>query len=157
MPWRRARSWYLATLGDSLLVFLGAISASFFIDCLGVEKVRCSGPGMRKIACWRAKSRGRILQVAQAPKRGCAKTLVTSRDKQTPITVQGPLEAVLDVVGMRRSPSHAINQQYVKVGLLLLHGVGQRTIASSGRASLKVAAGNSKRRRGKAVSDGLIK
>jgi hypothetical protein len=157
MPWRRARSWYLATLGDSLLVFLGAISASFFIDCLGVEKVRCSGPGMRKIACWRAKSRGRILQVAQAPKRENAKALMFSLGKHAPITVQGPLEAVLVVVGMRRSPSHAINQQHVDVGLLLLRGVGQRTTGSSGRASLKVTARNSKWRRGKAVSDGLIK
>jgi hypothetical protein len=97
------------------------------------------------------------LQVARAPKRGCAKTLVFSWGKQTPITVQGPLEAVLVVVGMRRSPSHAINQQHVDVGLLLLRGVGQRTTGSSGRASLKVTARNSKWRRGKAVSDGLIK
>jgi hypothetical protein len=75
---------------SEVLVFLGAISASFFVDCLGVEKVRCSGPGMRKIACWREKSRGRILQVAQAPKREGAKTLVFSCGKQTPITVQAP-------------------------------------------------------------------
>jgi hypothetical protein len=111
---------------------------------------------MRKIACWRAKSRGRILQVAQAPKRENAKALMFSLGKHAPITVQGPLKAVL-VVGMRRSPSHAINQQHVDVGLLLLRGVGQRTTGSSGRASLKVTARNSKWRRGKAVSDGLIK
>jgi hypothetical protein len=46
------------------------------------------------------------------------------------------------------------NMVNVGLGLLLLSSVGQTITASSGRASLKVVARSSKRRRGKAVSNG---
>lgn len=45
---------------SEVLVFLGAISASVFWDCLVVGKVRRSGPDWLIIACWREKSHRRV-------------------------------------------------------------------------------------------------
>ena len=68
---------------SEVLVFLGAISASIFGDCLVVEKVRRSGPGLaydRLLEREEEKSEVEFSQVVRAPKRGSAKALARVGD-----------------------------------------------------------------------------